>query len=691
MPNRLANETSPYLLQHKDNPVDWYPWGSEALERARAENKPIFLSIGYSACHWCHVMERESFENADIAALMNREFVNIKVDREERPDLDSIYMTAVQGLTGHGGWPMSVFLTPEGRPFYGGTYFPPEERQGMPAFPTVLTTLAEAYRDRPGDVADSSRQVVEFIRSRAAPQAGAEPLTRDILHEAYRGLAAEFDAFEGGFGTAPKFPQPLVHEFLLRYWRASSMDEPLRMAGHTLEKMARGGMYDHLGGGFHRYSTDRVWLTPHFEKMLYDNALLASLYLHGWLATGAPLYRHIVEGVLTYVLREMTAPDGGFYSAQDADSEGEEGKFFVWRPAEIDGILGAEAGRVVRAYYGVNEAGNFEGKSILHLPSTDEQVADGLGMTAEGLRAVIAEARPRLLAARNERVHPGLDDKVLVAWNGMMIKAFAECGAIFDNRAWIDAARRSAGFLLRELFDGDRLLRTWRRDADGTGRASKLRGYLEDYALLADGLLSLYEATFEPRWLAEATRLADGMIDLFWSPSEEVFYDTGRDHEALVVRPRDVFDNAMPCGGSAAAQALLRLAVFTWQADYARRASASLRSVAELMARAPGGFGHWLGALDFYLSTPQEVALIGPADDPATKALRSVVFGRYSPNRVVAGASERMEPALSPLLEGRGLLDGRPTAYVCEDYACQSPVTDPEALASQLAGSPAER
>ena len=687
MPNRLANETSPYLLQHKDNPVDWYPWGDEALAKARAEDRPVFLSIGYSACHWCHVMERESFENEEIAALMNEHFISIKVDREERPDVDSIYMAAVQAMTGRGGWPMSVFLTPEGEPFYSGTYFPPEDRGGMPAFPRVLAAVADAYQNRKAEVLTTTSQIVGELRKQTAARASTEPLTRDLIAQAYRALAPNFDGDHGGFGGAPKFPQAMIYEFLLRYWHATGDGEALQMVEQTLQQMARGGMYDQLGGGFHRYSTDERWLVPHFEKMLYDNALLAQLYLHAFQATGEERYRRVVEETLSYVEREMLHPDGGFYSAQDADSEGEEGKFFVWEADEIDELLGEEAARVVRAYYDVTEHGNFEGRNILWRPESDEEVAAELGIAVDELLAAVDDARPMLLAAREKRVRPGLDDKVLTAWNALMQKAFAEAGSVLRESRYIEIAQRNADFILGSLQRDGRLLRTWKASADG-GEA-KLNGYLEDYAYLIDALLSLYEATFERSRLTDATALADRMVELFWDTDAGVFFDTGTDHEQLVVRPRDVFDNATPSGGAAAALALLRLGVLTGEPEYQRLAVSSLRSVRDFVANAPTGFAHWLAALDFYLSTPKEIVVIGPREEPSTEALLRAAYEPYLPNRVIAGADTAEDGGGLPLLEGRETLDGRPTAFVCEHYACSLPVTEPDALLAQL-GSKSE-
>jgi hypothetical protein len=678
VPNRLANETSPYLLQHKDNPVDWYPWADEAFAKARAEDKAIFLSIGYSSCHWCHVMERESFENPQIAAIMNQHFVNIKVDREERPDVDSIYMNAVQAMTGHGGWPMSVFITPDGKPFYAGTYFPPTDRGGMPAFPNVLQGIAEAYRDRREEMLASTDRIVEHLGHPAGAQTSSDPLTRDILSDAYRTLAPSFDEQEGGFGRAPKFPQPMTYEFLLRSWHATRDPEPLRMAERTLQKMAHGGMYDQLGGGFHRYSTDAAWLVPHFEKMLYDNAQLASLYLHAYQATGNAFYRRVVEETLAYVEREMLDPAGGFYSSQDADSEGEEGKFFVWSKLEVDLALGQERSRIVRAYYGVSEVGNFEGRNILWRPRPDEEAAAELSISVDELQAIVADARTKLFAMRSQRIAPARDDKVLTSWNALMLKAFAEAGATLENENYIDIARRNARFVCEQLRRDGRLLRSWK---DGQ---AKLNGYLEDYAYLIEALLVLHESTFEQRWLDEATRLADSMIDLFWDEPSAVFFDTGRDHEQLVVRPRDMFDNATPSGGSSAAFALLRLGAFTGNTDYERYAVSSIRSVREYLDRVPTGFANWLAALDFYLSTPKEIAVIGPRSHPSTIDLLRVVHQRYLPNRVLAGSEAPAANATSPLPAARDMIDGKPTVYVCENYTCQLPVTTPEALAAQL-------
>jgi len=553
--NRLSRETSPYLLQHAHNPVDWYPWGPEAVERARREDKAILLSVGYSACHWCHVMERESFEDEPIAGLMNELFVNIKVDREERPDVDQIYMQAVQSMTGHGGWPMTVFLTPDGLPFYGGTYFPPEDRHGLPAFPRVLQGVAEAYRSRRGEVVAAGQQLLEQMRQGERLRQSASLLTDDILLAAHQGVSRDFDERAGGLGQAPKFPQPMIWEFMLRFWRRTRNPRVLDMVRRTLTGMARGGMYDQLGGGFHRYSVDARWLVPHFEKMLYDNAQLASLYLHGWLATGEPEYRRVTEETLDYLLREMAHPAGGFFSAQDADSEGVEGKFFVWTPEEIRAALpDSETARAALAHWGVDDGPNFEGDSILFVPRDPAEVVAALGVSPDRLARLIGQARKALYEIRERRVHPGLDDKVLASWNGLTMAAFAEAGRAFGRPDYLAAAVRSAEFLTTAMMDGGRLLRSWK---DGEAR---IRGYLEDYAMVGFGLVAVYEATFDRRWLDESRRLAEAALALFWDEEREAFFDTGTDHEALVVRPRNLSDNAVPSGASVAIDWLLRLA-----------------------------------------------------------------------------------------------------------------------------------
>jgi uncharacterized protein YyaL (SSP411 family) len=680
MSNRLADETSPYLLQHAHNPVDWYPWGPEALERARAEDRAILLSVGYSACHWCHVMERESFEDEATAALMNERFVCVKVDREERPDVDSIYMTAVQQMTGRGGWPMTVFLTPQGAPFYGGTYYPPEPRYGMPSFRQVLLAVSEAWRERRDDVDRSADDLREMLRQNAAVLPAASALDAGVLDRAYAELARRFDPRWGGFGAAPKFPQAMVLELLLRHWKRTGSAEALEMATLTLRRMAEGGMYDHVGGGFARYSTDAQWLVPHFEKMLYDNALLARVYLHAWQATGDPEHRRVVEETLGWVMREMTSPEGGFYSALDADSEGEEGKFYLWTADEVDALLGAEDGPLFRRYYDVSEAGNFEGKNILHTARSLDVIAAAEGVSPERLRAVVDRGRQVLYDARAKRVWPGLDDKVLTSWNAMMLHAFAEAARVLERDDWRDAAVRNADLLLGGLRPDGRLMRTYKE-----GRA-KIPAFLEDHALLVDALLAVYEATWDARWVREARSLADEMLERFWDEGDGVCYDTASDAEELVVRPRDVFDNATPSGGSAAVMALLRLGELAGESRYRTVAERALAGSMELMARIPAGFGHLLSALDFALATPTEVAFVGDPAAEDTRALLRTVSRAYLPNAVIAFRAPDADDVatLIPLLEGRTAQGGRATAYVCERLACKQPVSDPAALAEQL-------
>ncbi|MCI0546811.1 MAG: thioredoxin domain-containing protein [Candidatus Rokubacteria bacterium] len=678
--NRLARETSPYLLQHAGNPVDWYPWGAEAFAEARRRDVPILLSVGYSACHWCHVMERESFESEEIAALMNRLFVNVKVDREERPDVDQIYMQAVQALTGHGGWPMTVFLTPDGVPFYGGTYFPPVDRHGLPAFSRVLQSVADAYISRRGDVSATGRQLVEQMRQGERLRTATALLTDDILLAAYQGIAGAFDEEVGGLGGAPKFPQPAIWEFLLRFWKRTGNPRALEMVRTTLVHMARGGMYDQLGGGFHRYSVDARWLVPHFEKMLYDNAQLASLYLHAWLATGESALRRVTEETLDYILREMTHPDGGFYSAQDADSEGVEGKFFVWSREEVETALpDAATRRAAVAYWGLDGPPNFEGRHhILFVPREPAVVARELGHDEGELARLVAGARQILRGIRARRVPPGLDDKVLVSWNGLALAAFAEAGRALGRRDYTEAAVRNARFLTLAMRAGGRLQRTWRN-----GEA-RLNGYLEDHAMAGLGLISVYEATFDRGWLDASRELADEAIRLFWDETAAAFFDTGADHESLVVRPRNLFDNAVPSGTSAAIEWLLRLALLFGEARYESLALRALRPLADLMPRYPSGSGRYLAALDFHLGPVTEVALILP--DGAGQPLLDQVFGRYLPNRVVAGHAGATAAAASdlPLLADRGARGGQATAYVCRRYVCRLPVTDPADLARQL-------
>jgi uncharacterized protein YyaL (SSP411 family) len=677
MANHLIHETSPYLLQHAGNPVDWYPWGEEAFEKARQENKPILLSIGYSACHWCHVMAHESFENEEIAKLMNENFVNIKVDREERPDLDQIYMNAVQMMTHHGGWPMTVFLTPDAIPFYGGTYYPPQDRYNIPGFPRVLMGVAEAYRDRRDDIRETGTSLVNELRRLSEIGGSDHPIEIESLDAAYAGIIRNYDFTNGGFGSAPKFPPAMALEFLLRTHIRTGNGQALEMVSHTSKKMAEGGIYDQIGGGFHRYSTDSKWLVPHFEKMLYDNALLSRLYLHYFQATEEQSARQTAEGILDYVLREMTHPAGGFYSTQDADSEGHEGKFFVWDIGEIRAALGESDAGLFCSYYDITESGNFEGKNIPNVTRSLEEVASDHNVSPSELEASLNKSRRKLFELRETRVKPDRDEKILTAWNGLMMASFAEAGVILDRPDYTDAARRNAEFVLSNLRRDGTLLRTWK---DGV---AKFNAYLEDYAFLAEGLLTLYETTGESRWLKEALALTDRMIEEFWDDQSGGFFFTGKSHENLIVRSKDYFDNATPSGNSVAAQLLLRLSTLTNQDNYRNLAIAILREISDQARRYPSGFGYALSAADFLLSTPKEVAIVGNNADDINPLLREV-WRRYLPNKVVAPDFER---AALPLLENRSLLNGRPTAYVCVHYACQHPVNEVSALAVQLSAA----
>lgn len=687
MPNRLIHASSPYLLQHAHNPVDWWEWGPEALARAQAEDKPIFLSIGYAACHWCHVMAHESFEDPEIAAILNEHFINIKVDREERPDIDAIYMNALLAMTGSGGWPMSMFLTPDGKPFYGGTYFPPVERYGMPSFRRVLQSIIRSWQEQ-RDQVDRTAAVMRQHLANATdlrPQPG--DLTFDILDAAFDSLVHFFDHTEGGFGSRPKFPQAMTLEFLLRQHVRTGDPAPLAMAEHTLRKMANGGIYDQLGGGFHRYSTDEGWLIPHFEKMLYDNALLARVYLYAWQITGKPLYRRIVEETLDYVLREMTHPLGGFFSTQDADSEGEEGKFFVWTPAEIKAVLGEAEGEIICRYFGVTEQGNFEGKNVLHVPEDLDTLAQKPDMRPDFLpylADVVKMARKRLFEAREKRVKPARDEKVLAAWNGLMMRALAEAGGALNRPDYVEAARRNAAFILGHMQDEEgRLYRSWK-----DGRA-QLNAYLEDYADVAEGLIALYQVTFESRWLFEAERLLEVIHRHFWDDDQGAAFHTADDHEALIVRRKDFVDNAEPSGNSAYASAAIRLARLLDRPDLLDRAEVIFRFMRHRLPTQPTAFGHLLCALDMFLRPSREIAIIGDPDDPATRALHQAALRPFLPDAVLAGAAPADVESLGrriPLLAGRTLVNGRPAAYVCRNFVCNLPVTEPETLTEQLRG-----
>ncbi|MBT3351399.1 MAG: thioredoxin domain-containing protein [Nitrospinaceae bacterium] len=679
--NRLSGETSPYLLQHQHNPVNWNPWGEEALARSREEDKPIFLSIGYSACHWCHVMERESFENDEVAAVLNEHFVSIKVDREERPDIDSIYMEAVQMLTGQGGWPMSMFLLPDLRPFFGGTYFPPEDMQGRPGFRGLLLRIAAIYKEQRGDIEENAGKLTgELSRmNEVAPAAGDVSL--DLVSKAAEELKGRFDANWGGFSQAPKFPPSMALMLLLRQWRRSGDKDCLGMVEFTLQRMALGGMYDQLGGGFHRYSVDPFWLVPHFEKMLYDNALLSRVYMEAYQATGNALYRSVATDTLDYVLREMTSPEGGFYSAQDADSEGVEGKFFVWRPAEVEELLGPEDAGVFCRFYDVTEGGNFEGDNILHIPKAPHQFAEEEGATQQSLLEVLERSRAKLFKEREKRVKPGLDDKILTSWNGLMIGSMALAGRAEGGAAYLEAARRAADFVLTKMRGERGLLRTHR-----VGQ-SRLNAYLDDYAFMMMGLVDLYESSFEMRWLDEAAALAREAIARFWDEREGAFFFTAKDHEELIVRKKTAQDGAIPSGNSVAALALLRLGKLTGEATFTETGQAIIKVYGEFLDRVPGAFHMMLVALDFDRGAPVEVAIAGDPASADTRAALDVVNSLFVPNKVIAlkgspGDGEIEEKI--PLLEGKETLEGATVVYLCRNYTCDAPLTDLAAVRERL-------
>jgi hypothetical protein len=668
MPNRLINETSPYLLQHAHNPVDWYPWGSEALERAGREDRPILLSIGYSACHWCHVMEHESFEDASIAQVMNDNFVNIKVDREERPDLDQIYMTAVQMMTGSGGWPLTVFLLPGGEPFFGGTYFPPEDRYNRPGFRRVLPAISDAYRTRRQELVNNSKTIVEQIGRQVSPQFEGGTIDAGLLDDAYRALGSRFDPREGGFGGAPKFPPSMSIDFLLRYHHRTGDEHAMHMATLTLDKMAYGGMYDQAGGGFHRYSTDERWLVPHFEKMLYDNALLARAYLDAYRSTGRSLYKRIAEETLDFAVREMRDPSGAFYSTQDADSEGVEGKFYVWDLEEFRDIVGSDADLLAK-YFDVTEHGNFEGRNILNISRPPELFSRLERVPLEDLEIRAKAAKKKLYAAREKRVKPGRDEKILTDWNGLMLRTFAEAAAYLGRDDYRSIAESNAEFILSTLWDGRRLLHNFK---DGRAR---FNGYLDDYANIADGLFALYELTFDYKWLDYAVRIVDRMIDQFWDDERGGFYFTAKDHESLITRTKDYFDNATPSGNSVAADVLLRMAAVLDNSDYRDNAERIFGSVLNFLRQYPSGFGRMLAGVDFFIGPTKEVGIVGKPD-----IFLAPLRNRYLPRTVIAAGSN------SPvaLLRDRPMFDGKPTAYVCENFTCKQPVTDLASFEEQL-------
>ncbi|WDT75039.1 MAG: thioredoxin domain-containing protein [Candidatus Manganitrophus sp.] len=681
--NRLIHETSPYLLQHAHNPVDWYPWGEEALKKAKNENKPILLSIGYSACHWCHVMEHESFEDEETAQWMNEHFVNIKVDREERPDLDQIYQNAVQlFIRRGGGWPLTMFLTPEKVPFYGGTYFPPEDRYGLPAFSKLLEIVTNTYREKQDEIVKTAEQVRtalgEMSGGKAAP--AKREIDPHLLEGAAESLGRIFDTKQGGFGGAPKFPSTPALNLFLRYYQQNGEETYLTMVTYTLGKMAWGGMYDQLGGGFHRYSTDDHWLVPHFEKMLYDNAQLARLYFATYQATGQPFYMKIGEEILEYVLREMTDPLGGFYSTQDADSEGEEGKFFVWTPQEIKAVVGEETGALICRHYGITDAGNFEGKNILHVRQPLDNLAREMGKTTEELERIVGEAKKKLFLERERRVKPFRDEKLLTSWNGLMIGAFVDGYNVTRNERYLAVAQKGVDFLWTRLYQEGRLLRTFKEGV------AKLNGYLDDYTFTVDALLDLYEATSDAMHLDRARGLTTRLIDQFWDDAQGGFFFTSKDHEPLIARSKSSADQSIPSGNAVAAQSLLRLFYMTGEASYFDKAEKTLQFFSEAMEENVFATGNMIAVADFYLRKPKEIVVIGDPKSPETERLLAGIQRLYLPNKVLfrVDPGQPHETPLPDPVKGKKMIDGKPTVYICHHFTCSQPLTDWEAIRAQL-------
>jgi uncharacterized protein YyaL (SSP411 family) len=674
MANQLAGETSPYLLQHAHNPVDWWPWDERALARATSERRPILLSIGYAACHWCHVMERESFEDAETAALMNEHFVCIKVDREERPDLDAIYMQATQAMTGHGGWPMTVFLTPEGEPFYAGTYFPPDDRHGMPSFRRVLLGVSDAWRNKPESVAATAAQMRELYASSAERARPSGTPDEGLLARAFASMKARYEPTFGGFDRAPKFPPTMTLDFALRHWARTGDADALAMVTHTFRQMARGGIYDQVGGGFSRYSVDAFWLVPHFEKMLYDNALLVRLGVHVWQATRDEEAQRVTQETLGWLSREMTSPEGGFYSSLDADSEGHEGRYYVWDIGELTTLLGEDASLMTR-YWGVTADGNFEGRNILHVPHEPAAVAEELGVTEPELRTAIDRAVRLLYDARERRIRPARDEKILAGWNGLMLRGVAEAARAFDDEALRALALRNGEFLFREMVKEGRVMRSYK------GGIARIGGFLDDHAALGLGAIALYQLTFDRTWLERARALSREILAEFWDDEVQAFFDTASDGEALVTRPRDFTDNAIPSGTSLAVELLLVLGDLLADEALTAKARQVLETLAEPMARYPTAFGHALGAADMAVRGAVEVAIAGEPSDATFVELARIVARRYVPSLVMAGGTGDGARGIA-LLEGRSSRE--PTAYLCRAYACEAPTSDASELAAQL-------
>ena len=681
--NRLKEETSPYLLQHADNPVHWFPWCDDAFAQAVAEDKAILLSVGYSSCHWCHVMAHESFEHEETAALMNEHFINIKVDREERPDIDTIYMTAVQILTKSGGWPMTVFLLPDGRPFHGGTYFPLEPRFGMPSFRQVLYGIAQIYHNRRDEVERVANQLTQLIRGESLFQheIKKQSLTYEVLTEAQQEISAEYDQINGGFSQAPKFPQPMIIEFLSRQYVSTNDKNLLNQITHTLKKMAQGGIYDQIGGGFARYSVDEKWLVPHFEKMLYDNAQLSRVYINTWQLSKDHFFRRIAAEIYEYVLREMTAPFGGFYCATDADSEGIEGKYFVWEKKEIEEVLGEDF-ELFCSYWGITDVGNFESKNILYLPKSDEEFTEQHGLLEDEWKCKVKGAKKLLYQQRSSRIPPLLDDKILTSWSGLMLASIAEAARVLDCCDLSDAANRAGYFLSKKMIqDKNVLLRSYR-----AGK-SKIRAYLEDYACLIDGFIELYQLTFDEHWFLEARSLADYALFNFRS-EDGVFYDTSEHHESLVARSRNLQDGAFPSANAHLAKQLLRLSAYTGEAEYENAAVSILNRTISTLRQFPAAIAGSLNALHVLLNGITEVAIIGDPSWDETKQLLSVLEEEYRPNMVRALITEASSSKSAiPLLMGRRMIDGKATAYVCKKFKCRLPVTHPDDLRKELSNS----
>ena len=673
--NRLAQSTSPYLLQHAHNPVDWHPWGEDALARARAENKPIFLSIGYAACHWCHVMAHESFEDSATAAFMNEHFINIKVDREERPDIDGIYMQAVIAMTGSGGWPMSVFLSHDLKPFYSGTYLPPIRRYNMPAFKDVLEGIANAWKNDRSEIEKVGEQVGRHLEHRT-DNPGSHLLSNLDLNKIADSILASYDWGFGGWGDAPKFPQAMVLDFLLHHSILHRSEDSLKLIKHCLQAMSRGGMYDVIGGGFSRYSTDKFWRVPHFEKMLYDNALLTRTYLHAWQVTRDADFKRVVDETLEFITREMTHEQGGFYSSLDADSEGEEGAYYVWTLEEIRKVLGDQS-ELIEMAYAISPLGNWDGKTVLQRDLDNSSLAARFNLDPETVPAKIAESHARLFAARAPRVRPDTDDKILTAWNGLMLGAFAEAARVFENESYLRAASRCADFLLSESRPKNKLRRAWRR-----GKTTN-EVFLEDYAALILGLIELYQAGFESKWFASARELADEMIELFTDPAGG-FFDTPADAKQLLFRPKETQDNATPSGNSLACEALMKLAALAGDNKYREIAERALPLITDPALRYPLGFARWLSVAENVNGIIKQVAILGDAGNEMFRRMIRVIHGDYRPEVVVAASAIPFEDSAPALLRDRPLVDGKVTAYVCEGFVCRQPATDVDTLIAQL-------